>query len=88
LLTASVPKVALDHGFIEVGQLRAAACDPTQEIADQVEAPPRAVTSEPLVDEANRVTLDKLSVGAILEALEQPAPAQVIFCNHRPVLRC
>jgi hypothetical protein len=40
LLTPSVPEVALDHAFIEFGQLGAAACDPTQEIADQIEAPP------------------------------------------------
>src|ERR1700675_86743 len=87
-LIPSVPEVALDHAFIEVGQLGAAACHPTQEIADQVEAPPSAIATEPLFDETHRVMLDKLSVGTILEALEQPAPAQILICNHHPVLRC
>ena len=83
-----MPEVPLDHAFIEIGQLRAASCDPTQEIADQVEAPPSAVASEPVFDETRRVELDELSVGSTLQAPEQPAPAQVLFCNHHPVLRC
>src|SRR5450631_217260 len=70
LLTASVPEVALDHAFIEVGQLGAAACDPTQEIADQIEAPPSAVTSEPVLGQTRRVDLDQLSVGSALQAPE------------------
>src|ERR1700687_2142923 len=70
LLTASVPEGAIDHAFIEVGQLGAAVWDPTQEIADQVEAPPSALTSEPIFDETCRVALDELSVGADLEAPE------------------
>jgi hypothetical protein len=49
----SVPEVALDHGFIEVGQLRAAACDPTQEIADQVEAPEAPVSIRGEVTDKN-----------------------------------
>jgi hypothetical protein len=65
-----VPEVAIDHTFIKVGQIGAAACDPTQEIADQVEAPPSAVVNEPIFDETRRVALDELSVGADLEAPE------------------
>jgi hypothetical protein len=70
LLTAAVPEVALDHAFIEVGQLGAVACDPTQEIADQIETSPSAVTSEPLLDQTRRVDLDQLSVGSTLQAPE------------------
>src|ERR1700722_6737030 len=36
LLPASVPEVAIDHAFIKVGQIGAAACDPAQETPDQV----------------------------------------------------
>ena len=60
-----------------ISQLGAAACDPTQEAADQIEAPPSAVASEPVFDETHCVTLDKLFVGTVLKAPEQPAPAQV-----------
>ena len=88
LLLASVPEVALDHAFIEVGQIEAAACHPTQEIADQVETPPSALASEPVFNETRRVALNELSVGADLEAPEQPTPDQVLFCIHYPVLRC
>ena len=83
-----MPEVPLDHAFIEIGQLAAAACDPTQETADQVEASPCAVANEAVFDETRCVELDELTVGSALEAPEQPAPAQVFFCNHRPVLRC
>ena len=38
------------------------------------------MANEPHFDETLRVTLNKLSVGTILEALEQPAPAQIFFC--------
>src|SRR6266699_3419311 len=88
LLSTSVPEVALDQSFIKVGQIGAAACDPDQETADQVEAPPSAVASKPIFDETCRVALDELSVGADLEAPEQPAPAQVLFCIHHHGLRC
>jgi transposase len=39
---------------------------------------------------ARRVDLDQLSVGSALQAPEQPAPAQVLFCNQSscpPLLR-
>jgi hypothetical protein len=65
-----VPEVAIDHTFIKVGQIGAAACDPAQETADQVEALPSAVANEPIFDETRRVALDELSVGADLEAPE------------------
>src|SRR5271165_353134 len=70
LLAASMPEVAIDHAFIKVGQIGAAACDPAQETADQVEAPPSAVANEPIFDETRRVALDELSMGADLEAPE------------------
>ena len=74
LLLASVPEVALDRAFIEVGQIAAAACHPTQQIANQAEAPPRALASEPVFNETRREALDELSVGSDLEAPEQPTP--------------
>src|SRR5271166_1028962 len=88
LLAASVPDVALDPTLIEIGQSRTAACHPTQKTADHVEASPSALSNKPILDETRGVTLDKLPVGAILKALEQPAPAQVNFCRHHPGLRC
>jgi hypothetical protein len=59
-----VPEVAIDHAFIKVGKIGAAACNPAQETADQVEAPPSAVANEPIFDETRGVALDELSVGA------------------------
>jgi hypothetical protein len=56
----------LDHAFIEIVQLRAALRDPVQESADQTEAPPCALPSETVVDDARRVKLDQLSMGAVL----------------------
>jgi hypothetical protein len=70
LVPASVLEVALDHAFIEVGQIGAAACYPTRQTADQVEAPPSAVASEPVFDQTRCVALDQLSVGADLQAPE------------------
>jgi hypothetical protein len=81
----SVTDVPLDHAFIEISRPRAAACHPTQQIADQIEAPQSALASEPLFDEARRVELNELSVGSTLQAPEQPAP---VLRNHHPVLRC
>jgi hypothetical protein len=79
-----VPHLRLS-GFnpvIEIGQVRAAACDPPREIADQIEVPPCALTSEAVFDGTRRVELDELSVGSILQSPEQPAPVQVLFRNH------
>jgi len=83
-----VPQVALHHAFIKASQPGSTACHPSQEIADHVEAAPNAVVSEPNLYEMRRVKLEELSVGAVLEAPEQPAPVQVLFCNHHLVLRC
>ena len=68
LLPRSVPEVPLDQAFIEIAQLRAASCDPTQKIADQAEAPPSALASEPISDDTRRVELDELSVGSTLQS--------------------
>jgi hypothetical protein len=70
LLPCSVIEVSFDHAFIEIGQLRAASCDPTQEITDQIQASPSAVTSESVFDEPRRVEFNELSVGSALEAPE------------------
>ena len=88
LLAGSVAEVPLDNTLIEIRQLRTPACDPAHETAGHVEAPPCAVASEPVFDEPRRVELDQLSVRSTLQAPKQPAPAQVLFCNHHPVLRC
>ena len=80
LLPGSVPEVALDHAFIEIGQLRAASCDPTQEIADQVEAPPCAVANEPLLDEARGVKLDEL-----VRAAHSSDAGKAGFCSSTPL---
>jgi hypothetical protein len=82
MLPGSVPTIAVHHTFIEVSQSRAAGRYPTQETADQVEAPPSTVASEAEFNETRGVALDELSVGSVLEAPEQPAPAQVLFRNH------
>jgi hypothetical protein len=84
LLRCLVSEIPLDDAFIEIGQLRAACCDPTQEIADQAEATPSTLASEPVSDETSRVYFYEMSVGSILQALEQPAPAQVMFYIHHP----
>ena len=60
----------LDHAFIEITQLRAALCDPAQESADQAEAPPSALASEPVFDKTRRVEFDGLSVESVLQAPE------------------
>src|SRR5437588_586784 len=82
------PEVALNHAFIEFGQVRAASCDPTHEIADQTEAPPCALASEPRLGEARGVKLNELAVRLIPQTPVEPASAQVLLCNHRPLLRC
>jgi hypothetical protein len=79
LLAGSVAEVPLDNTLIEVRQLRTPACDPAHETAGHVEAPPCAVASEPVFDEARRVELDQLSVRSTLQAPKQPTPAQVML---------
>jgi hypothetical protein len=37
-----------------------------------------------VLDETRRVELDKLFVGSTLQAPEQSAPTQILFCNHIP----
>jgi hypothetical protein len=59
---ASIPEVPLNDLLIEIGQLAATACDPTQEPANHVEALPYAVTTESLFDETSDIALDELSV--------------------------
>lgn len=54
--------------FIEIGQLPAVTGDPTQETADQVEAPPCTVANRADFDETRRVVLDELTVVPTLEA--------------------
>src|SRR5271165_2422045 len=66
LLPCTVPEVAIDHAFIKVDQLQAVSIDPAEEIADQVQAPPRAVINELILDETRSVELDELSVGSTL----------------------
>lgn len=73
LLPGSVPEVLLDHTFIEIRQLRAAARNPAHEIAEQAEGPPCALVREPVLGETCRVKLDELSVPSTLQAPEQPA---------------
>jgi hypothetical protein len=83
-----MPEIPLDDLLIEIGQLVATACDPTQESADHVEATPCAVPNEPLFDEKSGVALDELSVWLASETPVQPASTQVSFNFHLPVLRC
>src|SRR5215471_2519589 len=71
LLPRSVPKVQLYRAFIEIGQLRAALRDPAQEIADQVEAPPSALASEPVFDEPRCIKLNELSVRRAVRAKQR-----------------
>ena len=40
------------------------------------------MASELVLDETRRVELDKLFVGSTLQAPEQSAPTQILFCNH------
>src|SRR5215831_9385549 len=89
LLPGSVTEIALNHSFVEVGQPGTAYCDPTQETTDDPEAPQGTLLSARLHNETCRVALDELSVGSVLKAPEQPAPAQVLSCNHHlpPLLR-
>jgi hypothetical protein len=77
-----VTEISVDQTFIELGQHEAAACDPTQEIADQVDAPPSAAASEADFNETRRVALYELSVRPIPQTPVNPAPAQILFCNH------
>ena len=83
-----MPEVLFDHALIEIGQLAATACDPTQEPANHIETSPSAMANEPVFDETRRVALDKLTVRPALETPEQLASAQVLFALHLPVLRC
>jgi hypothetical protein len=78
-------KVAFHHTFIEIRQLRASARNPVHESVEQVEGSPCAVASEPVLDAARRVKLDDLSMGTALQAPDQPAPAQLIFCCRHPL---
>ena len=48
-----MPEVALDDMLIEIGQLAAMACNPTQKSANHVEAAPSAVPNEPLFDKTS-----------------------------------
>jgi hypothetical protein len=87
LLPRSLSQVSLGHALIEIGQLQAAFCDPAKKITDQAEAAPGTLASEPVFDETRRVEFNELSVRPTLQAPQQPAPAQVLLCNHHPVLR-
>ena len=49
---------------------------------------PSALANVAVLHKTRGKALDKLTVGAVLEAPEQPAPAQVLFCIHHPGLRC
>ena len=55
--------------------------------ADHIEAAPRALTRQPDFDEARCIELDKLPVGAVLEAPEQPATLQIFFRDRHRALR-
>jgi hypothetical protein len=62
LPAAAVSKVALDRMLVEVSQLGPAACYPTQNTIDHVEATPDAKTREPFFDETSRVKLARQAV--------------------------
>ena len=81
-------KARIDHAFIEIGRLGIAVCEPTQQLADQVQASPSTIASAPIIDKTRRVELDKLPVRPTLETPQQPAPTQVLICLHRLHLRC
>jgi hypothetical protein len=81
-------EVPLNDPLIEIGQLVATACDPTQEPANHVEATPCAVPNEPLFDETSDVALDELYVRPASETPIQSASVQILFNFHLPVLRC
>jgi hypothetical protein len=75
-------EIPSDHMLIEVSQHGTAADDPTQEIADHLEASQNAIASQADFNETRHVPFDELFVWSVLDALEQPAPAQMRFCNH------
>src|ERR1700730_9412844 len=75
-------EIPSDHMLIEVSQHGTAAGDPTQEIADHLEASQNAIASQADFNETRRVSFDELSVWSVLEASEQPTLAQMRFCNH------
>jgi hypothetical protein len=82
-----MPKVLLDHTLIEVSRHRADARKPAYEIAKQVEGSPRALATEPDPDEPRGVKLDVRPVRSIPQTPEKPASVQILFFNHRPLLR-
>jgi hypothetical protein len=47
-----------------------------------------AMTGQAVFDETRRVEVEELTVGPTLQAPEKPAPAQILFRGHCPVLRC
>jgi len=62
VLTGSVTEVPVDHTFIEFPQHRATPRDPTEEIADHLEASQNAIASQADFNETRRVPFDELSV--------------------------
>jgi hypothetical protein len=80
-----MPKVLLDHTLIEVSRHRADARKPAQKITKQVEGSPRALATEPDLDESRRVKLDVRPVRSIPQMSEKPASVQILFCNHHPL---
>jgi hypothetical protein len=87
LLRSLVPKVALRHAFIKADQLGSPPRHPIQEFTDHIEAAPSAWTRQPSFNEACCIRLDKLPVGALLDAPEQPAPLQRLFRDRHRALR-
>src|SRR5262245_58459962 len=89
-----VGRFASSHSLIEgtqpseVGQLGATVCDPTQEIADQPEAPTSTLVREADFNETRRRALHELSVVPIPQTPVKPASAQILLSKHRPLLRC
>src|SRR5712691_4839504 len=53
----------------------------------RVEGSPRALATEPDLDEARSVKLDVRPVRSTPQTPEKPASVQILFCNHRPLLR-
>jgi hypothetical protein len=77
-LSVCLTVIPIDHTFIEVGQHGAAVCDPTQEIADQPEAPTSTLVREADFNETRCVMLDELSVGPIPQTPSPGAPVHHI----------
>lgn len=73
-LAGSMTKVRIDHAFVEIGRLGTAVREPTQQLADQVQASPSTIGSAPIIDKTRRVELDKLPVRPTLKTPEQPLP--------------